>query len=161
MPELPDIENINPDLDFHRDFIEYIGDLLSGQIAVRIEDSVVRVYRLPSHKMLMHEPEARNVGYGTISWNEQGYFEKNSGRPIQDWGPPHDKMDFLNDIRHRVESKRRDLALESNKKYESMRTSRDAAMPPGELGHLLREYDQLLEQINHEHYRQRNENQQQ
>lgn len=158
-PPLPGSSEEKSELAHHRDFVQAMGKIISGEAAYEKTDQVIRVYRIPNPKALKANPAAREVQYGRIDWDDSGYYEERSARRIIDAGEPHEKVAFLSSLRHSIETERRQLAAQANKNYEQSRTSRTAATPPGPMGHWLREYDQLLDQIEHEHYRQRDRRQ--
>lgn len=148
MPPLP--ETPGADLSGHSDFITEIGDLISGQRALRESDRTIRVYKIPDRELMRAVPDTRKTEYGYIEWDESGFYEKHSGRDIIPAGDATQKLDFLASVRDVVEQRRRKLATEANKRHE-----RSSAKPGGQEGHMLDLYSDLLGQIEHEHYRQR------
>lgn len=149
MPEPPNMARRGPDLSEHYEFVEKIGDLISGQRALRETGQVIRVYKIPDREAMRAVPEMREAEFGRIGWGPDGYYEEESERAIVPQGDAHEKVDFLASIRDLVEGKRRELAVEANRNH-----TRSSAKPGGKRGQMLDMYDDLLGQIEHEHYRQ-------
>lgn len=151
MPELPTMRTDG--LDDHREFLQLIRDTISGQRKIGdSQQGEVLVFRLPKHEVLQNFPQARNTQFGTIGWSTDGYHVEDTGTTIIEVGSPQDKIEFLSDIRNLVEQKRGALATDANEDLAGNR-SRSYASPGGAKGHLLKEYDQLLDHINHTHHR--------
>lgn len=149
-PSLPSVEQ--HDLQEHREILLKVGRMIEGDRPIRQTETSVLIYRIPDVQLMQALPETREKSFGTISWNEHGFFVQETGQEIHSPGDAHQKIDFLTGLRHTVEQRRRELAMEANETHD-----RSAATPGGQIGHVLKEYDQLLGQIEHEHYRQRDQ----
>lgn len=151
MPELPSMNT--DELDDHREFLQLVRDIVSGQRKVGdSQQGEILVFRLPKHQVLEHFKQARNTQFGTIGWDVEGYFIEETGTQIIEVGSPEEKIEFLSDLRNLVEQKRGVLATDANEDLAG-NPSRTYASPGGAKGHLLKEYDQLLEQMTHTHHR--------
>ena len=151
MPKLPTMEL--DELDDHREFIQKIRDIISGQKKVgQSPEGTILVFRIPQHSVLQHFRQARETDFGHIGWDQEGYFVEGEGTLIREVGSPEEKIEFLSDIRNIVEQKRGKLAMDANEDLAGD-PSRSYASPGGAKGHLLKDYDQLLNQINHTHHR--------
>jgi len=138
-------------LEGHRKFIEKVGDILSGNQALYEAGGNVYVYRVPSEKAGLNVEEVRNTKLGRLRYGPDGAHVQQGGEKkklVSAVSTPQKAIDFLSDVRHEVERRRRELAMKTNEGH-----SREAATPGGRQGHLLKEYDQLLSLIKHEHYR--------
>jgi hypothetical protein len=151
MPDLPTMDTGG--LTDHREFLQLVRDMISGQRKVgESPKGKILVFRLPQHQVLQHLQEARTTQFGTIGWDTETYYVEEHGTPIVEVGSPEEKIEFLSDIRNLVEQKRGTLAMDANEDLAG-NPSRDYASPGGEKGHLLKEYDALLDHITHVHHR--------
>jgi hypothetical protein len=151
MPELPSMNTDN--LDEHREFIQLIRDIISGQEKVGdSQQGEVLVFRIPQHTVLQNFREARDTNYGHLQWDAEGYFLEDEGTTVVEVGSPEEKIEFLSDLRNLVEQKRGALAMDANEDLAGD-PSRSYASPGGAKGHLLKDYDQLLNHMNHTHHR--------
>jgi hypothetical protein len=150
IPEIP----AKLDLEAHRNFLLSVGDMLSGRSALPSEDSsVIFVYRHPSDLELMRCPQLGDTNFGRVIPNTQGGFSVN-GVAVYSIDTPLDALGFLTSLLHLVTGHRRELSMHANRKME--RNAKSAFNgPPGTEGHLLKEYDQLIEDIKHEYFYQR------
>lgn len=145
------------DLDKHREFIQDIGDILEGRQLLSADGGYAYVYRVPSITAMERYPRLRKTKFGLIKWNAHGTFTAvvpaGSEITIIPFRDPNEALEFLSSLQHLVQRWRREIALPANKEME--RSTKGYSSPSGAKGHLLKEYDQLLKQIEHEHFRQR------
>ena len=147
------------DLEEHREFIQVMGAIISGKRHISKDDITVWYYSLPQFKSMELYPDLRQVDLGEIHWDESGFLylthkdESREYEVIEVSASAQDAIDFLSDVMHHVLSQRRKLAMPANRDMQQRSTSERT--PRGAQGNLLREYDTLLDQIKHEHFRQR------
>lgn len=138
-------------LEEHREFIGKVRAILSGNVGLYSAGNVVYVYRIPSEDAGLNIEEVRNTGLGELTYGSGEVFAEENGnrkKLVSAVSTPQEGVDFLSDIRHEVERRRWELAKSSNEEH-----NREAATPGGRKGHLLKEYDNLLDLIKHEHYK--------
>lgn len=147
----PQTQNPALDLQRHREFIARIGRVLSGEQMLGDDEAFVYVYRTPSMNSLSWYPALASRSYGQLSLRE-GHVMVGDRRVVT-LSAEH-ALEFLTSLMHRVSQERRELSLALNHRMEA--SGRSYPSPGGAEGHLLKEYDLLLDDIRHEyHYHRR------
>jgi hypothetical protein len=137
----------------HRDFIRYIGGLLSGTEYFRKDQTFVHVYRLPSADNRDRLSLFRETRFGELHEDQnQEVFVSINGDVyyVEPIDHPEDAIDFLNELYHRVHQRKLELELPANETLKGK-----SKTIPGARGHLVDLYETLIERIRNEHWRQR------
>lgn len=136
-------------LDEHRAFLIKMGEYLDGSRPLNVTEDAVYVVQLPAYHAIEYVDEARNKPYGTLERTPEGFIiAQPSGKQVEVAGSVEEIIDFVSDIRQLTMNKRRQLAMEANREH-----TRSFTQPGGRKGHLVKEYDELLDQLDALYYR--------
>jgi len=145
------------ELTAHRQFLKEISAKVAGRRPVNRDEGVYVFYRVPSYQLMQDEKRLRETPFGTFILDDGNIRFESEGTelPIQVLGrDPKTGLEFVNRVRHIAESKRQRLAAEANEDME-VNGETDRSTPKGPKGHLLKMYSRLLDQLENEHFRQR------
>ena len=147
-----DVDPIQPDkgtLEEHRQYLLKIGKLINGKRALSVEEHEILVLQRPDATALDYVDEVKETEYGILEALPDGTLvAQPSGKEVLVAGTPKQILDFVSEMRQLTMNKRRDLAIEANREH-----TRSYTKPGGRKGHLLEEYDNLLDQLDALFYR--------
>lgn len=144
---------VGNDAEEHRSFLKETGEILSGTrpISEVEEDSIIYVYRIPAIESMYRYPRLRQMPYGRLDWDDSGVVFIERGTSLYEVRVFNKDaaLDFLNDLMHLIEDRRRSLAVQAN---AEMSNTRDYNSATGVKGNLIKEYDALLDQLTAERF---------
>lgn len=133
----------------YRDYLTHVGGILSGSKPLTVEGGEAIFYRTGDLWSWQAIAESRQTTIGIIDI-ERHAIGSNLVTSVND---PQESLTFLTSLLHLTSEKRRELALFANEQMENSNSR--YATPTGPTGHLLKEFDNLIDQIKHEYHFQR------
>lgn len=147
----------NSQLTGHREYVTDISAKIAGRKPIRRDEDVFVFYRIPTYQSLKDEKQLRNTKFGTFVLDD-GHVLFDNGElelPIQIISnDPEAGIEFINSIRHMTETRRQRLGANANEDME-INGVEDRSSPKGPKAHLLSLYNKLSDQLETEHFRQR------
>jgi len=141
----------------HREYIRDISAKIAGRKPIRRADGVFVFYRTPTYQTLQDEKRLRDTEFGTFVLDEGSvrFDDGDEELPIQNISLDAEAaIEFINSIRHLTDARRQRLGADANEDMEINGTE-GRSSPEGPKGHLLRLYNRLADQLENEHFRQR------
>lgn len=148
------------DLNFHRDYITSIGEIIAGRMPIKEDEDYLVLYRPPNPDSLRLSSLFNNPPFGRLSTDEtdaiMAHMPDESIKEVLSL-TLQNRVDFLVDLIHQINTHRRQLAIAGNR--ISATANSQFSAPSGALGGLIKEYDHLLSQVDKEYWYLKDKNQ--
>jgi len=147
----------------YRDQIQLTYDLLAGYKPLNETEDHIYIYTYPTSLAPSYtlDTSDKYIHHITFSDEEDGYIytDPKTGKikKVYTFSSVEQKLDFLRTISNRLNASRIEVTVSSNQQLEQDRSVYSA--PGGFRGHLIKEFDALLEQLKQEYYHHRNDKQ--
>lgn len=151
-PEPIDFQWKSSMLEEHRTLLKEIGEIISGKRCIVSDESFHYFYRVASQwSGFLYKPMAQ-TDKGTVTRQEDGTIVAKDRPVFALCDHTEEALEFLMGVIHVVTTRRREVAMDANR---DMPANNRYPQPGGQRGHLLKEYDLLLEQLQTEYRHQR------